>query len=124
MAMAVAAMRDGAVDFLEKPFDNQALVARVRQVLEDDSAAAGQRALEADYRGRHATLSPRERQVLDLMLIGRTSREIADALGGSHRTIEIHRGRVMAKMRAPTPADLVRMMLLLRPERAASDARQ
>lgn len=109
--MAVAAMRKGAVDFLEKPFDNDVLVARVRLALEADTMAGTKRVRHADYATRLASLTPRERQVLEHMLAGRTSREIAAALGGSHRTMEIHRGRVMTKLGAATTADLVRMTL-------------
>jgi FixJ family two-component response regulator len=115
--MAVSAMRDGAVDFLEKPFDNTELVARVRQALEVDATAETARTRHSDYASRLASLTPRERQVLDLMLTGRTSREIAAVLGGSHRTMEIHRGRVMTKLRAATTADLVRMTLQDDPSR-------
>jgi two-component system response regulator FixJ len=109
--MAVEAMRGGAVDFLEKPFDNDVLIGRVRMALEADTAAGTKRVRHAGYATRLASLTPREREVLEHMLAGRTSREIGAALGGSHRTMEIHRGRVMMKMRAATTADLVRMML-------------
>ena len=114
--MAVTAMRQGAVDFLEKPIDNAPLVTRVRQVLETDAASATLRERHALHAGQLATLTARERQVLDLVLTGRTSKEIARVLGGSHRTMEIHRGRVMNKMRADSPAELVRLMLVLERE--------
>ena len=109
--MAVAAMRDGAVDFLEKPFDNAELVARVRKALARYTDPAGQpaRPSRADYERRLATLTPREREVTDLMIAGKTSKEIARELGGSFRTIEIHRARIMRKMSAANLADLVRM---------------
>ena len=108
--MAVAAMRDGAVDFLEKPFDTDTLVARVRQTLarlEADSAQTPER----EYGKRFATLTQREREVHDLMVTGQTSKMMARAIGGSFRTIEIHRTRIMGKMAATSLADLVRMAI-------------
>lgn len=113
VAMAVMAMRDGAVDFIEKPFDGAELVARVRlayarhvQRIAVQDPVSG-----PEYRLRQASLTPREREVMDLMITGRTSKTIARELGGSFRTIEIHRGRVMNKMDAATLSDLVRMSL-------------
>ncbi|MBU1235703.1 MAG: response regulator [Gammaproteobacteria bacterium] len=109
--IAVAAMKAGAVDFLEKPFDNEVLVARVRQCI----ATQAQRSQTAEDDGRYARglalLTPREAEVMQLMLTGKTSKLIARSLGVSHRTIEIHRGRVMEKMQAETLAELVRMEL-------------
>jgi two-component system, LuxR family, response regulator FixJ len=106
---AVAAMKAGAQDFLEKPFDNDVLVARVRQCI----AARAQRQPANDDRFEHgrALLTPREAEVMQLMLTGQTSKMIARTLGVSHRTVDIHRGRVMEKMRAETLAELVRMEL-------------
>lgn len=111
--MAVAAMRNGATDFIEKPFQNAALVERVRQSFlryETPSCPV----VESDLAIRLDGLTPRERQVLDLMVTGATSKRMARALGGSFRTIETHRGRVMVKMAADSLADLVRMMLEVR----------
>jgi FixJ family two-component response regulator len=111
--IAVAAMRDGAVDFIEKPFDNADLVARVRQAIAHHE---GRRRSEAERGGigaRLATLTPREREVMELVVAGRTSKEIARIVGASHRTVEIHRARLMQKMAADTLADLVRMRLML-----------
>jgi FixJ family two-component response regulator len=108
---AVTAMKAGAADFLEKPFDNEALIGRVRQCI----AAHAQRHLPSDDGDRYerglAQLTPREAEVLQLMLTGKASKVIANALGVSHRTVDIHRGRVMEKMRAKTLAELVRMEL-------------
>ena len=108
--MAVAAMRNGAADFIEKPFHSALLVERVRQSfirLEAPSAPGP----DSDLAMRLDSLTPREREVLELMVTGATSKRIARALGGSFRTIETHRGRVMTKMAAGTLADLVRMNL-------------
>jgi FixJ family two-component response regulator len=108
---AVTAMKAGAADFLEKPFDNEILVARVRQCL----AAHEQRHLaigdDDRYANGRALLTPREAEVMQLMLTGKTSKTIARELGVSHRTVDIHRGRVMEKMGAKSLAELVRMEL-------------
>ncbi len=107
---AVAAMRNGAADFIEKPFHSAALVERVRQSfarLEGPPRPPP----EGDLAIRLESLTPREREVFDLMITGATSKRMARALGGSFRTIETHRGRVMAKMAADSLADLVRMNL-------------
>lgn len=110
--MAVAAMRQGAVDFIEKPFDNRHLLTRVRQAL-DQARSRIQRNADRDaVLDRWNSLTPRERQVLELVTVGKTAKEIARALGASHRTIEIHRGHLMEKMGASTLAELVRMRLL------------
>lgn len=108
---AVQAMKAGAQDFLEKPFDNEVLVARVRQCI----AAHAQRHVapgDGDrYENGRALLTPREAEVMQLMLTGKTSKVIARELGVSNRTVDIHRGRVMEKMQAETLAELVRMEL-------------
>ncbi|MBI4998296.1 MAG: response regulator transcription factor [Rhodocyclales bacterium] len=108
---AVTAMKAGAADFLEKPFDNAMLVGRIRQCI----AAHAQRHLATDDGDRYerglAQLTPREAEVLQLMLTGKASKVIARELGVSHRTVDIHRGRVMEKMQAETLAELVRMEL-------------
>jgi two-component system response regulator FixJ len=106
--IAVAAMRSGAVDFLEKPFDNATLIGRVRKTMARYDKPADI-APDPEYASRRATLTPREREVLDLMVTGMTSKEMARSLGGSFRTIEIHRARVMSKMAATNLAELVRM---------------
>lgn len=110
--MAVAAMRQGAADFIEKPFDNRQLLARVRQALQQAHTRIRHNADRDAVRSRCNSLTPRERQVLELVTMGKTAKEIARALGASHRTIEIHRGHLMEKMGAATLAELVRMRLL------------
>jgi FixJ family two-component response regulator len=113
IAMAVEAMRNGAVDFVEKPFKNDDLVRRVRRALALGDQAAPHPVAPAPpneaFMRRLGALTARERQVYDCMIAGKTSKLIARELGGSFRTVEIHRGRVMEKMEAAHLADLVRM---------------
>jgi FixJ family two-component response regulator len=111
--MAVEAMHDGAVDFLEKPFDNAQLVDRVRRAFMLPIAHAAP--VDPDYPRRKATLTPRELEVMEEVITGKTNKVVARDLGASFRTIEIHRARVMSKMGASTLADLVRMVLASEP---------
>ncbi|MFO1412675.1 MAG: response regulator [Burkholderiales bacterium] len=108
--MAVTAMQCGAVDFVEKPFENDDLVARVQRALQTAPRREDQ-ARRADYERRRATLTPREREVMDLVVTGKTNKEIARVLDVSPRTVEVHRFRVMDKMEAPSLAALVSMAL-------------
>lgn len=110
--VAVTAMREGAVDFVEKPFQNDDLLARIRRAIAHHHRhrkISDERQLALQ---RLATLTPREHEVLELVVAGNTNKEIARVLGASHRTIEIHRVHLMEKMMAATLADLVRMRLL------------
>jgi two-component system response regulator FixJ len=110
--MAVRAMRLGAADFIEKPFDAQVLVARVRDVLDAaTSADAGALAATDEVRRRLELLTPREREVLEQLVIGRSNKAIGLELAISPRTVEIHRARVMEKMGADNLAQLVRLAL-------------
>jgi two-component system response regulator FixJ len=110
--MAVRAMRLGAADFIEKPFDPQVLVARVRDVLgAATSADTGAPAATHDTRRRLELLTPREREVLEQLVIGRSNKAIGLELAISPRTVEIHRARVMEKMAAGSLAQLVRLAL-------------
>lgn len=108
---AVTAMKAGAEDFLEKPFNNEALVARIKQCLDAEAARHRVRGADDRYQRGLALLTPRESEVMQLMITGKTSKLIARALGVSHRTVDIHRARVMEKMQVDTLADLVRMEL-------------
>jgi two-component system response regulator FixJ len=109
--MAVEAMHDGAVDFLEKPFDNAQLAERVRRAFVGGPRRGPQTTTTREFARRKATLTPREREVMDQVITGKTNKVIARVLGASYRTIDIHRARVMSKMEADTLADLVRMAI-------------
>lgn len=112
---AVRAMQAGAFDFIEKPFDNEHLLERVHAAIEhtrrQTQPQAGDDQQRAAFLSRLAALTPRERQVLDQVVTGQTSKQIARVLGASHRTIEIHRAHIMEKLDLHTLADLVRMHL-------------
>jgi two-component system response regulator FixJ len=114
VTMAVAGMKGGAVDFIEKPFDNDALLARVREALDLDRQTRDDHLLYEETLGRVNALTPREREVLDLIVAGRANKMIAYLLGTSVRTIEVHRAHVMEKMQASSVAELVRLILLVR----------
>jgi len=108
LAAAVTAMRNGAVDYLTKPFDSATLVDRVRQAFARFHAPERPPPV-FEYSRRLVTLTPREAEVYELMLTGMSSKHIARALDCSFRTVDIHRGRVMTKMAASNLVQLVRM---------------
>lgn len=112
--LAVRAMRAGALDFLEKPFDEDALVASVRRALELHSQTLSRSSIAEAARSQLSQLTERERQVLDLLVQGKPNKVIAFELDISPRTVEIHRARVMEKMQARSLADLVRVTLAAR----------
>jgi FixJ family two-component response regulator len=107
--MTVQAMKAGAVEFLTKPFRNQDMLDAIREALRRDRAAHETRAETADLRQRYEQLTPREREVLALVITGRLNKQIALQIGTSERTVKAHRGQVMQKMRADSVADLIRM---------------
>jgi two-component system response regulator FixJ len=113
VAMAVKAMRAGALDFIEKPFHDEDLLRSIRRALEADSQGRAQRAQHADILARLETLTPREHEVMDLVTAGYPNKEIAAVLKVSGKTVEAHRARVMDKMQASSLAELVRMALLV-----------
>jgi two-component system response regulator FixJ len=118
--IAVAALKAGAVDFLEKPFDDERLIAAVQAALATSQAARRQVEAAADITARLANLTPREREVLNLLVEGHPNKVIAYDLGSSPRTVEVHRARVMDKMGARSLAELVRMVLTAPQETATS----
>ncbi len=107
--VAVHAMKAGAVDFVEKPFDNELLLDRIQKAVAESVRADGERVKRNEIANRMRLLSPRERQVLDLVVAGETNKGVARHLDISERTVEIHRANVMRKMRAGSLADLVMM---------------
>jgi FixJ family two-component response regulator len=110
--MAVRAMRAGAVDFIQKPLDNQLLIERIHEALRLSRARRQEADQIAPIRSRFETLTAREREVAGLVAAGRQNKMIAHELGISLKTVEIHRHNVMTKMAASTGADLARMLTL------------
>jgi FixJ family two-component response regulator len=106
VAMAVRAMKAGAQDFLEKPFNDQALLERVQQCLALDARVRKDQAERGRIAERAGTLTARESEVLDGVLGGRSNKQIAADLGISIKTVEVHRARVMEKMHAATVGQL------------------
>jgi FixJ family two-component response regulator len=111
--IAVQAMRQGAFDFIEKPFSGQVLVERIDAALAEDARRRKTRITREEVRRRRTTLTQRERQVMDLVVQGKPNKLVGSALGLSPKTVEVHRANVMKKMEAQSLADLVRMALLL-----------
>jgi len=108
--MAVAAIKRGAFDFVEKPFNDNALVDLVIKGIELDTRARAQRAEEATVASRLAQLTPREREVMELILAGRLNKLIADHLNISMRTVEVHRARVLEKMGVRSAVELAQLV--------------
>jgi FixJ family two-component response regulator len=106
--MSVRAMKAGASDFLTKPVDGVAFVAAVRRALEKGRSVRQARLEVSDLRRRLASLTPREREVLEGVVAGRLNKQIAGDLGIAEKTVKLHRSRVMAKMTAGSLAELVR----------------
>jgi FixJ family two-component response regulator len=107
---SVKAMKAGAIDFLAKPPDAPNLLAAVAQAMQRDGEARRDREQRRSLEQRVSTLTPREREVLDLVVTGRLNKQIAGDLGTVEKTIKVHRGRMMRKMGVRTVADLVRLV--------------
>jgi FixJ family two-component response regulator len=107
--MTVRAMKAGAVEFLTKPFRDQDLLDAIQQALERDRQARDQRAETEELRSRYRLLTPRERDVMALVVTGLLNKQIAGELGTSEASVKVHRQHVMEKMRAGSMAALVRM---------------
>jgi RNA polymerase sigma factor (sigma-70 family) len=114
IAMAVKAMQAGAVNFIEKPFNDEALLSSIRAALELDERRRAAQRQRSEIAARLAELTPREHEVMEMVTQGKSNRDIATALGVSAKTVEAHRARVMDKMRAESLAELVRMVLITR----------
>jgi FixJ family two-component response regulator len=106
---SVRAMKAGAVDFLEKPFSDQVLIDTIQRALDRDRQSRADRAEREQIQRRVDSLTPREREVLTLVVAGRLNKQIGGVLGAAEKTIKGHRGRMMLKMQADSVADLVQM---------------
>ena len=113
--MSVQAMKAGAVEFLTKPFRGQQLLDAIQDAIARDRAAWNERVRTAGLRARYDLLTPREKEVMALVVAGLLNKQIGGELGASELTIKTHRGRVMQKMEAESVADLVRMSEKLKP---------
>jgi RNA polymerase sigma factor (sigma-70 family) len=111
---AVRAVKEGAIDFIEKPFDYKQVVSLVRDCIARDENARVQRDARRANAERLAHLTQREREVLDLVVAGKTNRDIAEALDISVKTVEAHRSRLMEKVEAESVAELVQAALAAR----------
>lgn len=111
IAMAVRAMKAGAVDFIEKPFDNAALLACLRSALARAADARRHEMELAEMTGRLARLTHREREVMAFLVAGKSNKVIAAGLEISTRTVEVHRAKIMEKLEARSLADVVRIAL-------------
>lgn len=112
--LAIEAVRAGVKDFIEKPFDDEALLSSIRSALADQAGTAEREGQDAEVRDRLASLSTRERQVLEGLVAGRANKVIAYDLEISPRTVEVYRANVMTKMQARSLSELVRMTILSR----------
>lgn len=112
--MAVEAIKAGAVDFIEKPFRDQVLLNSIQRALELDAKARREQAERADIKAKIAHLTPREQQIADLVVLGKSSKAIAYELGISQKTVDFHRVNILKKMGVDSVVELVRLMHIMR----------
>jgi FixJ family two-component response regulator len=111
VAMAVTAVRRGALDFIEKPFDDEALIHLIRDALESEAQARNEWERQRSFGARLAALSARELEVLDRVVDGKLNKIIAEELGIALKTVEFHRRRIMDKLQARTAAELINLVI-------------
>lgn len=116
----VRAMKSGAVDFVKKPYKGNLLLARIREALELDARIRREAAARAEITNRLRRLTPREREVLSLLVTGKPAKQIAFELGLSRKTVDVHRSHVMAKMQVDSVVELVAIAPHLQPGQAIS----
>lgn len=114
--MAVKAIQNGAADFIQKPFRDQELIDRIREVLAEDTQSRADLSERSDILQRMGTLTEREKEVMEQVVIGKANKVVAIDLSVSQRTVEIHRANVMEKMKAKSLAQLVRLVMRARRE--------
>lgn len=110
--MAVRAVQAGAFDFIEKPFNDQDLLDRIQRAISFDSERRARDSQRARLSALFASLTTREREVMDLVVEGMSNKAVANSLGLSAKTVEVHRAKVMEKMKARSVSDLVKMSML------------
>ncbi len=109
--MAVRAMKSGAIDFIEKPFNDEQLLESIRNALAVDDTRRDQQSFKAGVASRLSQLTPRESEVMEMVTSGKSNKEIANLLNVSAKTVEAHRAKVMEKMQAGSLAELVRLVI-------------
>ena len=120
--MAIQAMKAGAFDFIEKPYSDQLLLERIQCAIEQDDCFKKQQTINDDINHRIDSLTPRENEVMALVVTGHSNKSIAKELGVSIKTVEVHRGNLMSKMKAKSLSELVRIALTTdRPLKQTSD---
>lgn len=109
--MAVRAVQAGAFDFVEKPFNDQDLLDRIQRAIAFDASQRGKHEQRSQLKALFASLTPREREVLDLVVAGMSNKAIAKELGLSAKTVEVHRAKVMEKLHVRSLSDLVKLAM-------------